>query len=143
MKNKKYIRRHKTKIYLVNILLICFPMVSCGILEIASEEKFRQSLHRYIDKPIDDVVRRYGYTDHTSQSPTGNRLFIYSSSRSTRSPVSCKTDASGDTECRGGNTSNKWCKIFFEVNNENIVVNYSYRGNNCKYCTNGNRLYCI
>ena len=108
--------------------------MSCGIVEIASEDKYHKELDKYVGNKIEIVVADYGQADDVSEAPNGNRLFIYSSSSTSTSPVTCTTDAQGKNNCVGGNTSHNWCKKFFEVDSTNIVLNYSLKGNNCRWC---------
>jgi len=121
----------------------CLTISSCGTLEIASEDKYKQILDTYLNKPIDNVVKDRGQADNMSQSPNGNRLFVYSSLKTSTSPVTCNTDINGNKNCVGGDTNHNWCKTFFEVNFENIVTDYSFKGNNCRWCLSDNLLLCI
>ena len=117
-------------------------MTSCGIIEIASEDKYHKELDKYVGGKIETVVTDYGQADDVSEAPNGNRLFIYVSSNTSTSPVTCTTNAQGKNNCVGGNTSHNWCKKYFEVDNNNIVLNYSLKGNSCRWCS-GNVLLCF
>ena len=125
------------------LLSLCLLLIACGVVEIATKEKYHKELDRFVGGKIERVVSEYGQADDVSESPNGNRLFIYTSSNTSTTPVTCTTDAQGKNNCVGGNTNHNWCKTYFEVNSKNLVLNYSLKGNNCTWCSNKNVLLCF
>ena len=126
------------------LLLICSPIItSCGTVQFSSEENYRNELQKYVGESIEIVVNDLGHADNLSESPNGNRLFVYSSAFTSTSPVNCSTDSQGIETCTGGNTNEYWCKTYYEVDDENLVVDFSYKGNNCKKCDTDDVLLCF
>lgn len=128
---------------LTYLLLLIFMSASCGTIEIASEDKYREILDKLVGDDIKGVIDEYGYADNVSRSPNGNKLYIYSYSSTSSTPVSCTENSKGETDCSGGNTSHNWCKTFFEVDNNNIVIAYSFKGNHCRWCLSDDVLLCM
>lgn len=115
------------------LLMIAAAILSgCGGAGFGSEEEYRNSLQHYVGASIDEVVRDFGYADYLSEAPSGNRLFIYSRSITSTSPVSCRSDSLSSQVCTGGSAYEFWCKTFFEVDAANLVVEFSFKGNNCR-----------
>ena len=126
-----------------SITIMLLLIASCGTMEMASEENYRASRQEFIGNPIDSVVANFGHADSLSEAPNGNRLFVYSSSHTSTSPVNCETDFRGDEKCTGGDTSEHWCKTYFEVDESNTVVDFSYKGNSCATCKSESTVLCF
>lgn len=116
------------------ILFAAIALSSCSMVEIASEKKYQQIMSSHVGKDVSVLINDFSYPDEIMEAPNGNKLYVYASSSSSTSPVNCKKDLSGNTSCTGGNTSTSWCKTYFEVGSDNIVKEYSYKGNNCRWC---------
>ena len=115
------------------LLIICAAIViSSGCVQFGSEENYSIELQKYVGASVENVVKDLGYADYLSQSPSGNRLFVYSRAFTSTSSVNCRVDGIGSQNCTGGNAFEFWCKTFFEVDEENLVVDFSFKGNNCK-----------
>ncbi|MCR4304135.1 MAG: hypothetical protein NUV63_07930 [Gallionella sp.] len=119
------------------IIIVAFlPLLgACQVFQFASEENYRKALDADVGKPIQDVVDQLGQADQLSEAPNGNKLFIYSFTKTTSSPVNCKQSTNGASDCVGGETNTSWCKVFYEVDKSNVVVDYSLKGNGCRICT--------
>ena len=122
---------------------LIFTVTACSTIQIGSEDNYRNELQAYVGGDISNIVEKRGHADYLSQAPNGNRLFVYSTFRTSTSPISCKTDSQGKERCTGGDTSEHSCKTYFEVNSRNIVTDYSFKGNDCSSCKSKNTLLCI
>jgi hypothetical protein len=134
----KDMSRYIKQIFL--LLLLLPPLSSCGVFQIATTENFKKTLNSDIGKPIEDIVNRRGQADQLSETPNGNKIFIYSFSNTYSSPVSCRQNSDGGSNCTGGVLNTSWCKIFYEVDKNNVVASYTLKGNACKSCSD--TLYC-
>ncbi len=123
--------------------LIITSLIACSGIQLASEENYKESLNQFIGKPVDDVVDKLGYADQRSEAPNGNRLFIYSTSQMTTSDTICSKDNNGDRICSGGDISIAWCKTYFEVDHQNTVVAYFFKGNSCGICDSKKTFFCF
>jgi hypothetical protein len=119
---------------LITIVALTIFLSSCGMLEIASNTKYQEIMDGYVGKDVSSLIKDFRYPDNIMPAPNGNKLYVYESSNTSTSPVTCNKDLSGNTNCSGGNTSTNWCKTYFEVDLNNVVKNYSYKGNNCRRC---------
>jgi hypothetical protein len=118
---------------LLALLAICLPVVtSCGGAQIDSDENYRIELQKYVGASGENIVADLGYADYLSESPSGNRLFVYTKSFTSTSSVNCWTDGISSQVCTGGSAFEFWCKTYFEVDDENLVVDFSFKGNSCK-----------
>lgn len=116
---------------------------ACNTMQIGSEDNYKKELQVYVGKDIANVVKDHGHADNLSQAPNGNRLFIYVNSETSTSPVNCQTTSKGKQHCTGGDVSESLCKTYFEVDQNNIVTSYSFKGNNCKSCESKDAVLCF
>lgn len=86
------------------VLTLAIVLTSCGNLEFASEQNYRNELQKYIGMNISNVVEVFGHADNLSESPEGNRLFVYSNYHTSTTPITCNKDAYGNDVCSGGNS---------------------------------------
>lgn len=120
--------------------------------------KLEEGLNRFLGKDIEEVVSRVGYPHQEITAPNGNKVFVYSESRSYTAPttsVSSQVPVGGSvtstsgkvhvpqkydtvTSTYAGQTSTSSCLLFFEVDKDNTVIRWSYQGSLCcRGCTVG------
>lgn len=109
--------------------MLCVFMCAC-----ATSQAYKNKVEMYVGGNIDQVIEDFGLPDNQITSPNGNNVYVYSVLEHSTSPKTCSTDANGVYNCTGGNSSTDWCKTFFEINKENVVIKTSFRGNDCKAC---------
>ncbi len=119
--------------------IILFFTVSFMYINIAQAEPFMdKALDSWVGYPLESVIKYWGYPD-SQQTIAGKNIYIweekseYQSDTVERSTI--KTDKKGrtyvDTHKSGGSTYEMLCRKILEVNSDNIVSGYSYKGNIC------------
>jgi len=90
------------------------------------------SLDGWVGQPFSRVVATVGYPQQTGRAPSGNLLYTYVDSFQASGP-----DFKYETHSRNlgytikGAVVTYWCNVFFEVNDQGIIVATSYAGNAC------------
>ncbi len=128
---------------LIIFLIIFFHISSCTNIMFANEEGYHAYLNGFIGKPISEYIKVHGQADSTSESATGNKVFVFKDSRHESTPVSCTKDKKGNTNCSGGTSSDYSCTTYIEVNNEKVIVGSSFKGNDCNRCPPVTQKTCI
>ena len=118
------------------ILVFIFVLISFNTAQ--AEPFMDKALGSWVGYPLDTVIKYWGYPDN-QQTIAGKNIYIweekseYHSDSYERSTV--KTDKKGrtyvDTHTSGGSTYEMLCRKILEVNSDNIVSGYSYKGNIC------------
>lgn len=91
------------------------------------------------DRPLREVVSQWGYPD--SQQPfQGNTLYFWDYRKSVALPQQSTTTASvtgntavANTVTTGGGTFHGQCVRILEVNPQDLVVGWNWKGNNCPF----------
>ena len=119
------------------IFLSVYFILTTNILY-AGEAFMDKALGSWIGYPLDSVIKSWGYPDN-QQTIAGKNIYIweerseYQDSSYERSTV--KTDKKGrtyvDTYSSGGSTHELVCRKIIEVNSDDIISGYSYKGNAC------------
>lgn len=95
---------------------------------------YRQQYDDYIVQfkglEVNEVVHCFGYPTQTMVAPNGNKVYIYLRERSTYIPAITNKIGNG-YYTTGGNTAYDYCKTYFEVNDNGIVVNVDREGTIC------------
>lgn len=112
-------------------LLASLLVTGCSNMATKVKEQYATSLDEYIGQDIETVVDDIGHADQVSEAPNGNRLFIYSHTNQLTYPTHCRGYYYGNQLCSGGETLERWCKTYFEVDEQNQVLEYSFKGNGC------------
>ena len=125
------------------IASLCLAAILGGC---ASTANYSAALKTWQGSNIEDLVRVWGYPDQNGKAPNGNRLYIYSYHEQGERPTYIdpgyttvvqkhgKTIVTNTpTMTYGGGTYDYRCKTWFEVNKDNVIVNVSMRGNDCKF----------
>lgn len=105
----------------------------------ATTANYEKLLSSWVGHDVNSLVSAWGYPANSFRSPNGNTVYAYSSSGSYTMPTNTTSNynvygnsVSGSSTTTGGQTLNFWCQTFFEVNEHNIIVNWSWKGNNCR-----------
>lgn len=107
------------------------------------EQEYQAALTRYVGENIEQIIDKFGYADSLSESSTGNRVFVYSSFHIDSSSVRCSENSDGTHSCSGGDVDEHWCKTYFEVDSQNVIVDFSNKGNSCGSCSWGKDVICF
>ncbi len=127
------------------VLVSCMVVYvsACSSVQFVSDENYRDELNKYLGKSVSVVVDAFGHADYVSQAPNGNKLYVYADSDTSKTPVTCRKDLSGNEKCTGGDIRTYQCKTFFEVDGGSVVVDTSFRGDGCGTCANKDALLCF
>lgn len=105
----------------------------------ATSAKYNAILDTWMGHDVNELVNSWGYPQNSFKAPNGNTVYVYGSSGSYTMPTQTNTTYNvvgntvyGNSYTTGGQTLNFWCRTFFEVNDQNIIVNWRWEGNNCK-----------
>ncbi len=110
--------------------------LSINIL-VYAEEFMSEAMDSWVGYSIDDVIRSLGYPDDEKNIANKHLYYWYNSSStyvppnttSIVTPSLYTTRVSSVTS--GGYTVNKYCNKIFEVDKDNRVVSWQYKGNSC------------
>ena len=105
------------------LLLICGGCVS--------SEKYSAAMDSWLGADVNKLVDSWGYPDNTLKIANGNTVYIYNRSTSYTTPVTVVNPVYGTSYASGGQTVNLDCQTFFEVDKNNQIVNWQWKGNNC------------
>ena len=116
------------------VILLMLFLSAC-----ATTANYEKVLGTWVGNDVDVLVGSWGYPAKSFKAPNGNTVYAYSSSASYTMPTNTTSDYNlygdtvyGNTTTTGGQTLNYWCNTYFEVNEQNIITSWSYKGNNCK-----------
>jgi hypothetical protein len=120
----------------LTLLTFCVFLLSCTVVDLDQERtQFASQMAQWNGQSIDALVERFGHAESLSESPSGNRVFVYMHNTVSSSPVYCSTSSDKSVSCSGGDISQYWCKGYFEVNDQNTIVDVTYKGNLCGHCS--------
>lgn len=128
---------------LVLVLLFCLVISGCAV---RSEKAFIKACDRWIGEDADNLIRQLGPPEQETRLNNGNKIlvwdFSYTSQRTYTVPqrhtsygtVGYYTPYKSTTTTYQTHSYNvhKSCVVMFEVNGQNKIVSYRYRGNDCK-----------
>ena len=118
---------------LLSTTLLFLATTSCF-----AEPFMDKALSSWVGYPVDAIIKSWGYPD-SQQNIAGKNVYIWEErntyQQSTYEKSTVKTDKKGrtyvDTYTSGGGTTEYYCKKIIEVNSDNIISGYSYKGNAC------------
>ena len=117
------------------IILAIFLVILTGC---ATSAKYNAILDSWMGKDVNNLVNSWGYPQNSFKAPNGNTVYVYGHSGSYTMPTQTNTthNVVGNTvysnsQTTGGQTLNFWCRTFIEANEQNIIVNWRWEGNNC------------
>lgn len=121
------------KVLMYAIILLATPIVGC-----ANNEKRLAILNSWIGHNADELASKWGYPTNSFKTPSGNTVYVYSSSGSFTLPRSSSSTYNtignttyGSTQMYGGQSFNMWCNTFFEMDEAGKIVSGRSEGNNC------------
>ena len=118
----------------VIIILMSLVIVIC-LSSCATTKGFQQVCDSWIGAPETELIRLWGYPQTTLQLQNGNTVYVYSSEGTFTMPSqhSSYEDAWGRTQVNitEGKTITLWCRTYFEIDNQGVIINYRFEGNNC------------
>lgn len=118
----------------VIIILMSLVIVIC-LSSCATTKGFQQVCDSWIGAPETELIRLWGYPQNTLQLQNGNTVYVYSSGGTFTMPSHYDTseDVWGKTQVHitEGTTITLWCCTYFEIDEQGIIINYRFEGNNC------------
>lgn len=109
------------------------------LLGCASTDGYKKVLDSWIGVSEDRLFDSWGYPASSFEAPNGNTVYIYSSSGQFTMPTQTNSTYSaygnsvyGQSTTTGGQTVNLSCITYFEVDNVGFVVDWRFKGNNCR-----------
>ena len=117
---------------------LLFLCLSLPISVFAFGDFMDKALGSWVGYPIEAVIKSWGYPD-SQQTIAGKNIYIWEEKStyqdSTYQTSKVKTDSKGrtyvDTYSSGGSTHELLCRKILEVNSDNLVSGYQYKGNAC------------
>ena len=127
------------KRYLLSLPLL-FLLTAC-----ATTQNYRAAAHSWVGENVQSLIDHWGYPNAVKQAPNSqNKLYIYKTDKRGKNPtittpgqttVSTKhgetSVQTSPTTTSGGGTYNLQCTTWFVVNKKHIIVDVTFRGNNC------------
>lgn len=109
----------------------------------ASTDKYNEMLDTWIGADINKLVDVWGYPQNTIEAPNGNKVYVYNQSSSYQLPevkTTTSNHAISGNNISGTSTSystggvavNQQCTTYFEVDDNNKILKWTWKGNNCK-----------
>ena len=108
----------KKVIIIILSLLITLIFIRCGTVE-----GYRKLCDSWIGKPEQALTNEWGYPQKTMIIANGNMVYIYEWNVQITIPSDTATDPSSDIDLD--------CTTYFEINQDSIIVNYSFEGSSC------------
>lgn len=104
----------------------------------AGEPYMDKALSSWVGYPIEAIIKHWGYPDN-QQTIAGKNIYIWedrtTSQEDTYQRSYVKTDKKGrtyvDSYTSGGGTYDYYCRKIIEVDSNNKISGYSYKGNSC------------
>lgn len=121
---------------------ITFFVCSLLLCGCATAAKYEAVLNSWTNAEINRLTDSWGYPSGSFIAPNGNRVYVYQRGNSVTMPTTYQTNTNvygygntaygrSTTNVYGGETLTFWCRTFFEVDSSNIIIKWSYQGNNC------------
>jgi len=121
------------KFRVISTALVTLLITSC-----ATTKNYEIILNRWVGKNINDLISSFGYPRGSFTIPNGNKVYVYSFSRSMRMPTSTTSSYDlygnsiyGTSTTTGGQVLTAWCRTYFETNKKNIIIKWRWEGNDC------------
>jgi beta-xylosidase len=112
---------------------LCF-LAGCG-----TTKGYEEILRTWVGHNANDLVASWGYPKNSFKASNGNTVYVYSSSGSYTMPTQTNSTYNlygntvyGQSTTTGGQTLNFACTTYFEIDNSNRVVRWSWEGNKCR-----------
>lgn len=114
----------------VAAFLLALLLVAC-----ATRARMEEHLNTWIGRDANGLSADFGYPVETLTAPNGNKVYVYERRTSYTTAPTYQTYGTGkdkvtiETE---GQTVESWCRIFFEVNEQNRIAQWRLEGNACR-----------
>jgi|GEM_PF-2527960 len=126
--------------------ITAIAIISASIVYVsgcATTQNYALTVYSWQNVNISQLYPSWGYPNSTQTLTNGNQLVTYNHSTTVTTPttISHNSTGTGDehshqhnstTVISGGNTTTYRCTTAFEVNRNNIIINTSFKGNDCK-----------
>ena len=117
------------------IILVCMLLIP--LCAYAWETYMDKCIRSWKGYPLDSLIKQWGYPDE-EKSLAGKKLYVwidydYDTNTNAGGISISSTDKKGRETVFsvGGEAVVEYCKKTIEVNENNIIINGSYKGNNC------------
>lgn len=111
----------------------------------ATTGRYKQTLTTWVGRDMQEFINSWGYPTKQLTVPNGNTVYIYEYSQNVHFPqfnvvgsqnatvVGNHVISSGsENTVAGGISGTRWCFTYIEVNKSNNIVNWNWKGNDCK-----------
>jgi len=88
------------------------------------ENKFEKALDSFVGKDYQVVVDKWGHPTDSYTGPNGNDVIFYRRLKDI-------TSTSPDRYDTDGEVIEDYCNVYFEIDKDQNVLNYTYRGTYC------------
>lgn len=121
------------------VVLVCLALAGCATTKVMDGV-----MGSWVGAPVDEVVAQWGYPSDTRDF-AGRKLYVWSESRQldlpSTSTTTGKVDGYGNyhgttTTTPGGSVAYS-CERILEVDKDEVVTAYQWRGNNCPFAEAG------
>ncbi len=127
------------------VKLLGLGLITTLLAACATPQNYQLAVNSWQGASADSLFHVWGYPNRIQKMPSGHQLYVYSYRDKGRYPVyttpgstTVQTGRHGRTFVQttgpvvsGGGSYDFRCKTWFEVNQKNIIVNTSFRGNDC------------
>jgi len=127
--------------------LAWLALAGCAAMNEEAKRKFQAEMDGYVGRPVDELILARGVPSASASLSTGGRVLEYSSGRTsisggysylTYTPVFVPNSSGGGTwisvpshQTAPIHTSERRCKLTFEVSAAGKVLNWRAEGNDC------------
>ena len=134
---------------LTSFALVCsLVLAGCASMNEEAARKFQAEMDGYVGRSADELILARGVPTASAPLSTGGKLLEYSKSRTsisgggsytTYTPVFVPNTSGGGTwisvpsqQTVPIHSSERGCKLTFQVSTDNIVLNWKAEGNECR-----------
>lgn len=124
---------------------ICVATFTAMLIGCLTTTSYQQSLAHWNGTNIQSLIKSWGSPDAAMKTANGNTVYMFSREQLYTVPTqqmapgtilhtgSGSTYASSFNEffAPGGQTVSRYCRTWFEVNRQGIIINSRFQGSNC------------
>jgi hypothetical protein len=133
-------------IQLIYVLLLLF-LSSRATGPRPNTANYEKILNLWVGEQIEQLTTAWGYPEKQFIAPNGRKVYVYKQSRIVSRPsyyipgtsdvtfndlTNTATITTSPGVTIGGGVDEYFCVTWIEINNEGTIVNWSWRGNDCK-----------
>ncbi len=107
----------------------------------ATTANYQQKLNQWHGAPAQQLINAWGYPDSSVKLPNGDWVYMYLHQQTYSAPVSSvpafRPRGAPDYSMGSYNypipaqTVSLYCRTWFEMDHQNVIVNTNFEGNNC------------